>query len=76
MRTKEDHTVHDELIENVPTNFLKEFYSKKCGVTFRSKLMEAPFFDVNQQLPMDIMHVFFRRCTGVQDKVFVETLHR
>ena len=58
LRTKEDHALHVELVENAPTNFLKEFYSKKCGVTFRSKLMEAPFFDVTQQLPMDIMHVF------------------
>lgn len=58
LRTKEDHTIHVELVENAPTNFLTEFYSKKSGVTFRSKLMEAPFFDVTQQLPMDIMHVF------------------
>jgi len=58
LRTKEDHAIHVKLIENAPTNLLKEFYSKKCGVTFRSKLMEAPFFDVTQQLPMDIIHVF------------------
>ncbi|CAH3159220.1 unnamed protein product [Porites lobata] len=46
LRTKEDHAVQVELVETTPTNFLKEFYSQKCGVTFRSKLIEAPFFDV------------------------------
>lgn len=58
LRTKEEHASHLELIENAPSSFLKEYYSKKCGVTSRSKLLEAPFFDVTQQLPMDIMHVF------------------
>ena len=58
LRSKEDHASHLELIENAPSKFLKQYYSKKCGITSRSKLLEAPYFDVTQQLPMDIMHVF------------------
>lgn len=68
LRTKEDHAANVELIENAQTSFLKEFYSKKCGVTCRSKLMEAPFFDVTQQLPMDIMHVFLEGVVAYEIK--------
>ena len=42
---------------NCASKFLQEYYSKKCGVSTRSKLLEAPYFDVTQQLPMDVMHV-------------------
>lgn len=57
LRTKEEHTSHLELLENAPSTFSKEYYSRKCGVCTKSKLLEAPYFDVTQQLPMDIIHV-------------------
>ena len=62
LRTKEDHAVQVELVETTPTNFLKEFYSQKCGVTFRSKLIEAPFFDVTYKVFVETLHrweIFF-----------------
>ena len=54
--TKKDHAVHVEFIETAPTNFLKEFYCQKCGVTFRSKLIEAPFFDVTYNIFVETLH--------------------
>ena len=62
LRTKEDHAVQVELVETTPTNFLKEFYSQKCGVTFRSKLIEAPFFDVTYKVFVETLRrweIFF-----------------
>lgn len=56
LTTKEDHTVHVELVEIAPTNVLKEFYFQKCGVTFRSKLIEAPFFDVTYKVFVETLH--------------------
>ena len=58
LKTKEDHATHIGLLDNALTNFLNEVCSKTCGVFFRSKLMEIPFFDATQQLPMEIMHDF------------------
>lgn len=44
-------------MENAPSKLLKEYYTKKFGVSSKSKLLEAPYFDVNKQLAMGIMHV-------------------
>ena len=35
---------------------LREHYSKEYGVVKRS-ILDAPYFDVTQQLPQDIMHI-------------------
>lgn len=58
LRNAEDHEEHLKLIENAPTKFLKEYYSKLFGVNERSGLEDAPYFDVCNQFPQDIMHVF------------------
>ena len=55
LRSKELHEYHlNQLQEH---SSLCEHYSKEYGVVTRSILMDAPYFDVTQQLPQDIMHV-------------------
>ena len=58
LRNELDHEEQLKFIENAPTKFLKEYYSMLFGVNGRSKLEEAPYFNVCQQLPQDVMHVF------------------
>ena len=58
LRNKDDHEEQLNLMENTPSKFLKEYYSMFFGVNGRSGLQEAPYFDVCEQLPQDIMHVF------------------
>lgn len=58
LRCAEDHENWLTKIVNAPTTFLQKFYSKKAGINRRSKLLEAPDFDVCQQLPQDLMHIF------------------
>ena len=58
LRNELDHEEQLNLIENAPTKFFKEYYSKLFGVNGRSKLEEAPYFNVCQQLPQDVMYVF------------------
>ncbi len=55
LRNKDLHDYHLEQMEEDPS--LAEHYSKEYGVVKRSILLEAPYFDVTQQLPQDIMHV-------------------
>ena len=58
LRKELDHEERLKLIENMPTKFLKEYYSMLFGVNGRSKLEEAPYFNVCQQLPQEDMHIF------------------
>lgn len=58
LRNKNNHEEQLKLIENAPNKFLREYYSKLFGVNGRSGLEEAPYFNVCEQLPQDIMHVF------------------
>lgn len=68
LRCSEDHEKYLGKIENAPTQFLRTYYSKKTGITRRSKLLEAPHFDVCQQLPQDLMHVFLEGVLGYEIK--------
>ena len=58
LRCKDSHEEQLQRLENAPSKFLREYYSKIFGVNQRSILQDAPFFDVCQQFPQDIMHVF------------------
>ena len=58
LRNAEDHEEHLKWLENAPTKFLKEYYSKHFCVNERSGLEDVPYFDVCEQFPQDIMHVF------------------
>ena len=55
---KQAHEEQLQRLERAPNKFLKEYYLKLFGVNQRSHLEEAPFFDVCEQFPQDIMHVF------------------
>jgi len=63
MFTEEEFRLRDEELHVYQLNqlqenpFLKQHYSKEYGVVTRSALMDAPYFDVTRQLPMDIMHI-------------------
>lgn len=67
LRNGLDHEEQLKLIENAPTRFLK-YYSKLFGVNGRSKLEEAPYFNVCQQLPQDVMHIFLEGVISYQLK--------
>ncbi|XP_031549388.1 uncharacterized protein LOC116286933 [Actinia tenebrosa] len=58
LRTKEDHEEHLNKIENAPSKYLKEYYSKHFGINRRTNLINVPHFDVCEQLPQDVMHLF------------------
>ena len=58
MRCKNDHEEQLKRLEKAPNKFLREYYSKLFGINQRSHLDEAPLFDVCEQFPQDIMHVF------------------
>ena len=58
LRCKQDHEEQLKRLEKAPNKFLREYYSKLSGINERSHLEEAPFFDVCEQFPQDIMHVF------------------
>lgn len=58
LRCKDSHEEQLQRLESAPSQFLREYYSKIFGVNQRSILQDAPFFDVCQQFPQDIMHVF------------------
>ena len=58
LRCKQDHEEQLKRLEKAPNKFLREYYSKLFGINERSHLEEAPFFDVCEQFPQDIMHVF------------------
>ena len=45
-------------LEKAPSKFLREYYFKIFGINESSHLQDAPFFDVCEQFPQDIMHVF------------------
>ena len=56
-----DHDDHEEQlhdIENAPSQYLKSYFSKEYGINQRSVLSDLPYFNVTQQLPQDIMHIF------------------
>lgn len=58
IRTTDQHEKQIQLIENAPSKYLKEYYSKCFGVNWRSKLLDVPDFNVTKQLPQDLMHIF------------------
>lgn len=50
LRSQEEHEKHLAKLENAPSMFLKSFYSKAYGINERAQVMEAPYFDVTEQL--------------------------
>ena len=55
LRSKE---LHDYLPNNIEQNEdLHQHFSKECGINKRGILLDAPYFDVTEQLPQDLMHV-------------------
>ena len=55
LRTKELHNYHLQQLEE--NEALHKHFSKEYGITKRSILLDAPYFNVTEQLPQDIMHV-------------------
>jgi len=58
LRSKDTHDLQLQKLEDAPSTFLKHYYSKQFGINSRAKILEAPYVDVTQQPPQDIMHVF------------------
>jgi len=56
LRCKDSHEEQLHKLENAPSKFLRDYYSKIFAVNQRSLLQDAPFLDVCQQFPQDIMH--------------------
>lgn len=57
---KDSHEEQLQKLENAPSKFLRDYYSKIFGVNQTSILQDVPFLDVCQQFPQDIMHVFLK----------------
>lgn len=50
--------LHDYHLINIEQNEdLHQHFSKEYGINKRSILLDAPYFDVTEQLPQDLMHV-------------------
>ena len=58
LRDHDDHEEQLQDIENAPNKYLKTYFCKEYGINQRSVLSKLPFFDVTNQLPQDIMHIF------------------
>ncbi|XP_020909444.1 uncharacterized protein LOC110247358 [Exaiptasia diaphana] len=71
LRNMTTHEKYLELIENAPSQYLRTYYSKKSGVTRRSKLLEADNFDVCEQLPQDLMHIFLEGILAYELKLML-----
>lgn len=57
---KDSHEEQLQKLENTPSKFLRDYYSKIFGVNQTSILQDVPFLDVCQQFQQDIMHVFLK----------------
>ena len=55
LRSKELHDYHPNNIEQ--NEDLHQHFSKEYGINKRGILLDAPYFDVTEQLPQDLMHV-------------------
>lgn len=55
LRNEELHEYHLRQMQENPS--LHQTYFKEYGVVARSVLMDAPYFNVTRQMPLDIMHV-------------------
>lgn len=66
------HLKQLQKLENAPCSYLRTFFSKNYGVNRRSELLNAPFFDVCQQLPQDIMHVFLEGVVPYEIKLLLQ----
>lgn len=55
LRNEELHEYHLRQMQENPS--LHQHYFKEYGVVARSVLMDAPYFNVTRQMPLDIMHV-------------------
>ena len=71
LRSKEEHEKQLQKIENASSNYLASFYSKDYGINDRAEVLPAPHFDVCEQLPQDIMHIFLEGVIGDHLKHFL-----
>lgn len=55
LRSKDLYDYHLSNIEQI--EYLYQHFSKEYGINKRSILLDAPYFDVTEQLPQDVMHV-------------------
>lgn len=69
---KQAHEEQLQRLEKAPNKFLKEYYSKLFGINQRSHLEEAPVFDVGEQFPQDIMHVFLEGILAYEFKYLLK----
>lgn len=72
LRDLPTHLKQLQKLENAPCSYLRTFFSKNYGVNRRSELLNAPFFDVCQQLPQDIMHVFLEGVVPYEIKLLLQ----
>ena len=57
LRNEELHEYHLRQMQEKPS--LHQHYSKEYGIVARSVLMDAPYFNVTRQMPLDIYHACY-----------------
>ena len=55
LRSKELHEYHLQQLEE--NEGLRVHFSKEYGVNKRSILLDAPYLNITEQLPQDVMHI-------------------
>lgn len=71
LRSKELHEYHLQQLEE--NEGLRNHFSKEYGVNKKSILLNAPYFDVTEQLPQDVMHIVLEG--GLQRTLYFVLIH-
>ena len=61
-------------IENAPSQYLRDYFSKEYGINQHSVLTNVPYFMVTQQLMQDIMHIFLKGILHYEIKLLLDYL--
>jgi len=67
-RTLKRHIRQTQKIEKAHTDLLRSNLRTTYGINLRSKLVEFPAFDIIQQTPQDVMHVFLEGTAPLEIK--------
>lgn len=73
LRSSDVHEKQVYTIQNAGSKYLREYFSKEYGINNRAKIVEAPHFDVNKQLPQD-MHIFLEGILSYEMKFLFKYL--
>lgn len=71
LRSKELHEYHLQQLEE--NEGLRNHFSKEYGVNKKTILLNAPYFDVTEQLPQDVMHIVLEG--GLQRTLYFVLIH-